>query len=56
MEEQLKRIADALENINQELGSMNVHLESLDDLSECIDYSHNNSIFCIKGGVSVYDD
>lgn len=35
MEEQLKRIADALENIAQELGSVNVHLGSLQEL-ECL--------------------
>lgn len=58
MDEQLKRIADALENIAQELGSVNVHLESLDELSGCIDKTLYGSkgIFCVKGGISVYTD
>lgn len=56
-EKQLERIADALESIVQELGSMNVHLSSMDDLAECVDDSKTmGPRLCITGSILTSED
>lgn len=67
-EEQLERIASALEGMHQELGSMNVHLESIDsmegylkELADCVGcippnpyQKEGHHVFRIEG--SVYNE
>lgn len=59
MEEQLKRIADALEGIDQELSSISGSLSSislstdaLENLDKCV---NNHGQFCITGDVTNYE-
>lgn len=52
-EDQLTRIADALELINGNLSDIAEALEGIDlNLNGCISRSGNNSFLCITGNVS----
>lgn len=52
-EEQLARIADALESISSSLSEISVSLDSLDKaLDGCICTNGKNNFLCITGNVS----
>lgn len=52
-EEQLARIAEALESINNNLSEIAISLDSLDKtLDSCICTYGNNHFLCITGNVS----
>lgn len=54
-EEELTRIADALESINSSLADVAEKLEDIDShLERCISYSGNNAFLCITGNVATY--
>jgi len=54
-EDQLTRIADALETINGNLADMAEMLESIDEkLSGCISHVGNNNFLCVTGNISTY--
>ena len=52
-EEQLARIADALEEISSSLSEISISLDSLDKtLDRCVCTNGKNSFLCITGNVS----
>ena len=52
-EEQLARIADALESISSSLSDISISLDSLDKtLSGCVCTNGRNNFMCITGNVS----
>ncbi len=54
-EEELTRIADALESINSSLADVAEKLEDIDShLGRCIAYSGDNAFLCITGNVATY--
>lgn len=52
-EDQLTRIADALEGIHEELINISLNINCIDNrLSDCISHVGNNNFLCITGNVS----
>lgn len=58
----LDRIADTLEDINQSLqqlndtlGCVSLHLSDMTELTECIGNTPRGKLFCISGNVTTYE-
>lgn len=52
---QMVRIADALEEINDTLGLIQLSLEKLEEITECISKGPGGDRLCITGTVSTYE-